>query len=97
MWERGTFVTGNLDVNDSDGCFRAEPQNKLVGFGFDDLFGDVVMGQVGDAAEQRDVSLPQLEDGAVLDAPRQENVTDERPRLNGALFLVVLSIYKKKW
>lgn len=49
------------------------------------------MRQVGDSTEERDVSLTQLEDGAILDAARQEDVTDEWPGLNRALFLVVLS------
>lgn len=74
----------------SDGCLRTEPQHKLVRFGFDDLFGDVVVGQVRDAAKERDVALAQLEDGTVVDATRQKDVADQRPRLDRALLLVIL-------
>ena len=70
--------------------FGAEPQNEFVRLRFDDFFGDVVMGQGRDATEQRDVALSQLEDGAILDAAGQEHVTDQRPRLDGTFFFVVL-------
>ena len=66
-----------------NGGFRAETQDEFVGLGFDDLLGDVVMGQRRDATEQRNIVLTQLEDGAVFDAPRQQDVAHQRPRLNG--------------
>ena len=76
----------------SDGRFGAESQDEFVGFGFDDLLGDVEVRQRWDATKQRDVILSQLEHSAVLNAPRQQNVAHQRPRLNGHFLLVILSI-----
>jgi hypothetical protein len=76
----------------SDGRFGAESQDEFVGLGFDDLLGDVEVRQRRDAAEQRDVILSQLEHSAVLNAPRQQDVAHQRPRLNGHFLLVILSI-----
>ena len=41
-------------------------------------------------AEQRNVSLPQLEDGARADGPGEHRVTDEGPGLAIAQFPIIL-------
>ena len=41
-------------------------------------------------AEERNVSLPQLEDGARADGPGEHRVTDEGPGLTLAQFSIIL-------
>ena len=43
-----------------DGGFRAHSQDKLVGFGVDDLLGEREVGEGQHCAQQGGVPLPQL-------------------------------------
>ena len=59
------------------GRLRVESQHELVSLGVDDLLGEIKVRDASYRDEQRDVSLPQLEHGALVHGTRQQLITQQ--------------------